>query len=63
MVENHAAATGYDPDQQRNARRLRSRANQIQRAIAAIELAVDGLSHDDRLIALSFVVRGALEAA
>lgn len=43
-----------------DARRLRRRANQIQRAIAAVQLAVDGLSGTDRLIVLNDALTEAL---
>jgi hypothetical protein len=44
-------------------RRLRSRANQMQRAVAAVDLAVDALSAVDRLVVLNSCLRAALDDA
>jgi hypothetical protein len=52
---------GYDPGQLRDARKTRARANQMQRAICAIDLAVDSLSVNDRLIVLNNALRNALD--
>ena len=44
-------------------RRLRSRANQMQRAEAAVHLSVDALSPTDRLVVLNSCLRAALDDA
>src|SRR5215813_11749021 len=42
----------YEPNAPRERRALRSRVNQMQRALAAVYLAVDGLSPRDRVVVL-----------
>jgi hypothetical protein len=51
----------YDVNHHRSAHRLRDIANQMQRAICAVELAVDALSPRDRLIVLNEALRNALD--
>jgi hypothetical protein len=44
----------------RDRRKVRDRLNQMQRAIACVALAVDGLSSRDRLVVLNEALRQAL---
>jgi len=52
---------GYDSDAPAFRRKLRSRANQMLRAVSAVHLAVDGLPSRDRLIVLNEALRDALD--
>jgi len=45
----------------RERRMVRDRMDQMQRAMAAVALAVDGLPHRDRLIVLNVTLRQALD--
>lgn len=55
-----AQAAAYEPDASRDRRALRSRVNQMQRAIASIELSVDSLSPRDRVVVLHTALKDAL---
>ena len=51
----------FDETAERNRRKLRGRCNQMERAVASVELSVDALPLRDRVIVLNSVLRDTLD--